>query len=106
MNKTIDFSKPHGLKLTQDTLAFMQSSYHDALGALASMCGSFVFVTGCELINGRYNPGWAAIHGELMPFAGGQAAPNITTETQTDNETYGDGRAHPVLFAKRAILVD
>src|SRR6218665_2629675 len=106
MNKTIDFSKQHGLKLTQDTLAFMQSSYHDALGAIASMCGSLVFVTGCELINGHYNPGWAAINGELMPFAGGGAASNIAVETQTDNEAYGDGRAHPVLFAKRAVLVN
>lgn len=104
MYKRIDFTKLEGIATYQDTLDFLQTSYREAISAIAKAFGSRVIVTGVTDQGVTYSDGWIIIDGELMPFAGGLKTDRIITETLSDTEIFGDGSTHTVYYTKIAKL--
>jgi len=104
MYKRIDFTKLEGLATYQDTLDFLQTSYREAISAVAKAFGSRVIVTGVTDQGATYSDGWIIIDGELMPFAGGLKTDRIITEDITDTEMFGDGSTQTVYYTRRAKL--
>lgn len=104
MYKRIDLTQLEGIAVTQDTLEFLQSSYRDAFGPLATVLGDFVIVSGVNDTGTHYTNGWVAINGELLPFVGGLKTSQIIIEEETGNEGYADGSNKTVYFIRRAKL--
>jgi hypothetical protein len=104
MYKRIDFTQLEGLGFTQDTLDFLQTSYREALGSVASILGDYVIISGAAVSGPNYTDGWVAINGELLPFTGGLIAPNIIIEETSANELFADGANKPVYYTRRAKL--
>jgi hypothetical protein len=104
MYKRIDFSKLEGLATYQDTLDFLQTSYRDAISAIAKAFGSRVIVTGVTDQGATYSDGWIVIDGELMPFAGGLKTDRLIIEDVTDTEVFGNGSVQTVYYTRRAKL--
>ncbi|THU36925.1 hypothetical protein FAM09_18350 [Niastella caeni] len=104
MYKRIDFTKLEGLATYQDTLDFLQTSYREAISAVAKAFGSKVIVTGITDQGATYSDGWVVIDGELMPFAGGLKSDRIVVEELTDTEVFSDGSIQTVYYTKRAKL--
>jgi hypothetical protein len=102
MYKRIDFSKLEGLATYQDTLDFLQTSYREAISAIAKAFGSKVIVTGVTDLGTSYSDGWVVIDGELMPFAGGLKAGRIVVEELTDTELFNNGSIQTVYYTRRA----
>lgn len=102
MNKRIDFTKLEGLAVYQDTLDFMQTSYREALAAIAALCGPYVIVVGVLDEGATYSNGWVCINGELLPFAGGLKNDQIIIEELTDTEVFGDDTVNTVYYTRRA----
>jgi hypothetical protein len=102
MYKRIDFSKLEGLATYQDTLDFLQTSYREAISAVAKAFGSRVIVTGITDLGSAYSDGWVIIDGELMPFAGGLKADRIVVDELSDTELFSDGSIQTVYYTKRA----
>ncbi len=104
MNKRADFSNLGGFPLEQDTLEFMQQSYRGAFGALAGLCGNKTILVGVELVAGNYSNGWISYNGELIPFVGAVAAPDVViVETPaTVQAVFEDGTPRDVYFTKLA----
>lgn len=104
MNKRIDFTKNGGFPYTQDVFAFMQESFRDSIGGLASGKGDLVIVTGIQDLGTTYSDGWVIISGELMPFVGGLKQSQVLVEEITADETFGDDVVKTVYYTKRAKL--
>jgi hypothetical protein len=104
MYKRIDFSKLEGLATYQDTLDFLQTSYREAISAIAKAFGSRVIVTGVTDLGTSYSDGWVVIDGELMPFAGGLKTGRIVVEEISDTEIFNDGSIQTVYYTRRAKL--
>lgn len=104
MNQRIDFTRSGGFPFTQDTFAYMQDSYRNALSALATVFGQLVIVTGVADLGGSWGDGWVSINGELMPFVGGVKKDKIIVEEITDTEIFGDDVENSVYFKKTAKL--
>ena len=104
MYKRIDFTKLEGIAIYQDTLDFLQTSYRDAISAIAKAFGSRVIVTGVTDQGTTYSDGWVIIDGELMPFAGGLKTNRIIIEEVTDTEVFGDSSVQTVYYTHRAKL--
>lgn len=104
MYKRIDFSKLEGLATYQDTLDFLQTSYREAISAIAKALGSKVIVTGITDLGTTYSDGWVIIDGDLMPFAGGLKTDRIVVEEISDTEIFNDGSIQTVYYTKRAKL--
>lgn len=102
MNKRIDFSNLGGLPVDQDTFAFMQSSYRDALAALANLCGDKVIVYGVETVGGNTSNGWIVVNGELMPFIGGPNSTGVVIQETSVSLPFDDGQSRAVEFTKVA----
>jgi hypothetical protein len=102
MYKRIDFTKLEGLATYQDTLDFLQTSYGEAISAVAKAFGSKVIVTGVTDLGTTYTDGWVVIDGELMPFAGGLKTDRIIVEELTDTEIFNNGSIQTVYYTKRA----
>jgi hypothetical protein len=106
MNQRIDFNKDHGLFVYQDTLDFLQQSYRNAFGALATAFGTKLILYGVQVIGGNVSDGWVVIDGEMMPFVGGPSAPNVLVEEIPGDELFADGSTQTVYYTKRAKLVN
>ena len=104
MYKRIDFSKLDGLPVYQDTLDFLQTSYREAISAVAKAFGSKVIVTGLTDQGTSYSDGWVIIEGELMPCTGGLKTTRILVDDTFDTELFNDGSSQPVYYTKRAKL--
>lgn len=104
MYKRIDFTKLEGLATYQDTLDFLQTSYRDAISAVARAFGDKVIVTGVDDQGASYGDGWVVIAGELMPFVGGLKTTQVIVEEITDTEVFGDNSVQTVYFTRRARL--
>lgn len=102
MNKRIDLSILGGFPLEQDTLDFMQSSYRGAFGALATLCGNKVIVSGVVVAGGNVSDGWIVYNGELIPFVGGSVATYVVITETAVQATYEDTNLHDVYFTKSA----
>lgn len=104
MYKRIDFTKLEGIAIYQDTLDFLQTSYRDAISAIAKAFGSRVIVTGVTDQGATYSDGWVVIEGELMPFTGGLKTDRIIVEQLKDTEIFADGNKHTVYYTSVAKL--
>jgi len=104
MYKKIDFTKLEGLAVYQDTLDFLQTSYRDAISAIAKALGTRVIVTGVTDQGSTYSDGWVIIDGELMPFAGGLKTARVIIEDVTGTEVFADGTTQTVYYTRRAKL--
>lgn len=102
MNKRIDFTNLGGLPVDQDTLAFMQASYRDALGALANLCGNKTILFGVETVGGNTSNGWIVVDGELMPFIGGATGTGVVITETSVSLPFDDGQSRAVEFTKIA----
>lgn len=102
MNKRIDFTKPGGLHIYQDTLDFMQQSYRGAIGALSLAFGARVIVSGVEDLGASYSAGWVIIDGELMPFIAGAKTANVVIEEVVADESFDNQTTKTVYFTKQA----
>lgn len=103
MNKKIDLTKLGGFPLTQQTLAFMQNSYVDALGALAHFVGGQTILSGLTISGNTATDGWIITHGgEIIPFIGGTVSPFYIIETITEEVTFFDNETKGVYQTKRA----
>lgn len=90
-----------GLPLTQDILAFLQSSGHDALGALAVLSGELVIIHGVVTAGGSNSNGWVAINGELLPFEGGTITGTVSIIETITQKTYEDDGDKDLLIARK-----
>lgn len=103
MNKRIDFTKLGGYPLAQEDLNWLQSSYRNALGALANLVGDKVILTGMVEGGGNVTAGWISLNGELIPFAAGAIGTGEFTVTDTPTAlVFNDGNSKEVLFEKIA----
>lgn len=101
-NKRIDFTKLGGFPLTQDTLAFMQLAYQEAVAGLAKLAGDNVIVSGMADNGTAVTDGWILVNGELLPFqAGNKQTYFIITET-TGDETFEDDSVKTVYYTRQA----
>jgi hypothetical protein len=82
----------------------LQTSYRDAIGAIAKAFGGRVIVTGVTDQGTTYSDGWVIVDGELMPFAGGLKTDRIIIEEVTDTEVFGDSSVQTVYYTHRAKL--
>jgi hypothetical protein len=101
-NKRVDFGNLGGFPLTQDVLAYMQSSYRDAISGLARVCGSNVIVSSMEDNGTVISDGWIVVDGELMPFIGGPKQSTFIIIDDNSGETFEDGIARTVYFSRYA----
>lgn len=104
MNKRIDFSFNGGFPATQFMTKFMQDSFREAFGAIASLIGDKVILQGVEEIGGQVTNGWICVGGELMPFTGGPLIAGVAiaiTETPA-SRVFDDGNTNDVYFTKEA----
>lgn len=104
MYKKIDFTKLEGLPLYQDTLDFLQTSYRDAISAIAKALGNRVIVSGVTDQGTTYSDGWVIIDGELMPLVGGLKTSRIIIEDVTGTEVFADNSTSTVYYTRRAKL--
>jgi hypothetical protein len=104
MNKRIDFTKLEGINFTQDLLDFLQSSYRDAIGAIAQSYGPLVIVSGVDDLGTDWGNGWMCINGELLPFVGGTKAARVIIQEAIAAEEFGDGNSKNVYFTRTANL--
>jgi hypothetical protein len=104
MYKRIDFTKLEGIATYQDTLDFLQTSYRDAISAIAKAFGGRVIVTGVTDQGTTFSDGWVIIDGELMPFTGGLKTDRVIIDEATDTEVFGDGSVQTVYYTHRAKL--
>jgi len=104
MYKRIDFSKLDGLPVYQDTLDFLQTSYRDAISAIARAFGSKVIATGLADQGATYSDGWIIIDGELIPVSGGIKADRIIVDDIAGTEVFNDGSTQTVYYTKQAKL--
>lgn len=104
MYQKIDFSQLQGIPVFQNSLAFLQDSYRNALGAIASYLGPLVIVTGVDDLGANYGDGWVTINGELLPFLGGLKTAKIIIEETVSPEIFQDGSSKDVLILRQAKL--
>jgi hypothetical protein len=79
MNRRIDFSQLGGFPATQYTFDYMQKTYSEVIGALASAYGNAVILTGCVVTGSFISSGWVSINSEILPFSGGSVTVGLTT---------------------------
>lgn len=101
-NKRVDFGNLGGFPLTQDVLAYMQSSYRDALTGLARVCGNKVIVSGMQDNGLNVTDGWILHDGELLPFAGGPKQNTYIIIDDNKQVTFEDGVSRTALFNRYA----
>ncbi|WP_212006507.1 hypothetical protein [Chitinophaga sp. HK235] len=101
-NKRVDFGNLGGFPLTQDVLAYMQSSYRDALTGLARVCGNKVIVSGMSENGTIVADGWILHDGELLPFVGGPKQNTYIIIDDNKPVTFEDGVSRTVLFNRYA----
>ena len=63
MYKQIDLTQIGGFPLTQDALAFMQTSFTDALSALCNKIGNNVVLSG-----NQFTGGWVTYDNKIIPY--------------------------------------
>lgn len=97
MYKNINFTQPGGFPLTQDILAFMQSSYRDALTGIAKHFGEFAIVSGVEITGPNVSDGFIVYDGELVRFVGGTLSADVVVETIQTQLTFEDGADRSVM---------
>ncbi|SFW12947.1 hypothetical protein [Chitinophaga sancti] len=102
MNKIEQLTNLGGFPMTQYTLAFMQSSYHDALAGLSKMIGNAVIVSGMEEVGNNVADGWISYEGELLPFVGGPKLDTWIVEELMESRLFADQVTRNVYFTKRA----
>lgn len=102
--KRIDFTQLGGLHTWQETYAFMQDSYRNTFGQLASLLGSNIILNGVVLSSGTYSAGWMIVDGVICPFAGGIPGTYVTTEELIDVEAFDDATTKDIFFTKRALF--
>lgn len=100
MNR-IDLTQVGGFPLTQDTLDFMQSAYGESIGAVATLLGDKVILTGCETQNNVVLPGIVAVDGEILLTPGG-ASTTVFVEEQIETAVFEDG-AHKEAYYRRRL---
>lgn len=102
--KRTDFTNNGGLPFTQDRLAFMQSGYNEAFGAMAKLCGDKVILYGVEVTGSNVSDGWIAYDGELIRFIGGTVAAEVIISETPTALIFADASSHNVHFDKTATL--
>lgn len=102
MNKIEQLTNLGGFPMTQYTLDFMQSSYHDALAGLSKLIGSAVIVSGMEEVGTNVADGWISYNGELLPFVGGPKQTTWIVEEIAESRVFADQVTRDVYFTKRA----
>lgn len=102
MNKRIDLTRLGGFPMTQQTLAFMQDSYRDALGAIAQFVGDKVIVAGLNIAGSTATNGWISLNGELIPFQGGTVSSQYVIEEVPETRVFADNESKEVYYTKRA----
>ena len=106
MYKRIDFTQLGGAPIDQDSFDWMQSSYRDALSAIAAMFGNKVIVTGMAVAGGNIADGWLVYNGSLMPFTGGAlgAGSIVVQEVNNGDVDFQNNDTHTVEFKQQAVL--
>lgn len=102
MNKRIDFSLLGGLFTYQDTFAFLQDSYSNAIAALAKHTGEKIVLTGCVDNGVTVTDGVIAVNGECIPFTGGAIGATIVISETVAQESFADGSLKDVYYTKTA----
>ncbi|MCC8146460.1 MAG: phage tail protein [Bacteroidales bacterium] len=98
MNK-IDFTRPGGFPLIQDTLGFLQKAYTDSLQGICSILGEKVILSGCEEENGKIGPGVVAVNGEILPTPGGSDT-TVFIEEVKKSVTFRDTSVNDAYFTR------
>lgn len=104
MNK-VDYTNLNGFPLDQDNLAFLQNSYSKAFEAIAKLCGDKTILHGVEINGSNVSAGWISYNGELLPFIGGAAAPQVKITETVIAVIFEDNVSRPIEFVRRAELV-
>lgn len=103
MNKRIDFTKLGGYPLSQEDFDWLQTSYRNALAALANLVGDKVILTGMVEGGGNVTAGWISLNGELIPFAAGAIGSGEFAVADTATPlVFNDGNSKDVLYEKIA----
>ncbi|RFM32269.1 phage baseplate protein [Chitinophaga silvisoli] len=102
MNKIEQLTNLGGFPMTQYTLDFMQSSYHDSLAGISRLIGSGVIVSGMEEVGNNVADGWISYEGELLPFIGGPKQSTWIIEEITESRRFADQITRNVYFTRRA----
>ena len=95
--KSIDFSKNGGFPLSQDILAFLQTSYTEAIQVLASLCGDKTIISGVVVTGTNVSDGWIVYGGQLIRFVGGNVAANVAITTTGTALNFKNGISNTVI---------
>lgn len=91
-----------GLLAFQEVLAFMQSSYTNAVDDLCRVVGNNVIITGCEVVAGNITDGTLILNGEILPFVGGVNGGFIQVTETIANAPYIIGGDKPFYYERKA----
>ncbi len=80
----------NGFPGTNKTLRFIQDSHAEPIGALASLLGDAVIVSGCvvDTVANTISYGFICINAQIIPFVGGTLATTITLDKVVENGIY------------------
>jgi hypothetical protein len=80
----------NGFPGTNKTLRFIQDSHAEPIGALASLLGNTVIVSGCvvDAVANTISNGFICIDAKIIPFIGGTLATTITLDKVVENGIY------------------
>jgi microcystin-dependent protein len=101
----VNFTNLGGMPLAQDVLDFMQVAASGPLGALATMAGPLVIISGVTVSGSTNSNGWVAINGELLPFEGGSITGTVDIVETITQRTFFDGNDKDVYVERKAANV-
>lgn len=116
--KTLDFTQPGRMPVTQDVLSFMQTAYKEQIAALAALVGCNltnvpIVLSGLANNGSTLTAGWFVYNGEIIYCAGGDIsspplgtsyAINIASTASPLALLYGDGSNPSVKSDKTGVL--
>lgn len=104
MNRADFNTQPDGFPLESDaTLGFMQSSYLDAINALAKLADfGNVILTGLVKTGNNYSDGWILYNNELLFFQGGPGSAKFIIEQTVTQKQNQNGNLVDRYFVRKA----
>ena len=100
-----------GFPADNEFLMLIQSIIGE-VAQLSHLGGDNYILKGCEVVAGNAAPGWMVLGGEVVRFAGGALAANVTINEAVENATYledlapadGQGDSKPAYFHRTAVF--
>ena len=92
----IEFNQVGGFPMTTNILNKVQTAF-TLFNALGNIVGDLTIISGCEVAGTNVANGVVFINGEVLEFRGGLAQTKVIVKEDTENLTFQNGNANPVI---------